>query len=61
MLGVASQLSKLWRNDRGSTGNQKTFKRDSGVFCIWLKFDYRNLEADVTSCVNGVTGIEFCV
>ena len=32
VLGVASQLSKLWRNDRGSTGNQKTFERDSGVF-----------------------------
>ena len=26
-LAVASQLSKLWRNDRGSTGKQKTFKR----------------------------------
>ena len=26
VLGVASQLSKLWRNDRGSTGKQKTFK-----------------------------------
>ena len=31
---VVSQLSKLWRNDSGSTGKQKTFKR--------------NLEADVT-------------
>ena len=34
VLGVASQLSKLWRNDRGSTDKQKTFKRDLGVFCI---------------------------
>ena len=24
-LAVASQLSKLWRNDRGSTDKQKTF------------------------------------
>ena len=31
-LAVASQLSKLWRNDKGSTGKQKTFKRDFGVF-----------------------------
>ena len=31
-LVVASQLSKLWRTDRGSTGKQKTFKRDFGVF-----------------------------
>ena len=33
----ASQLSKLWRNDRGSTGKQKTFKRDFGVFLYTLK------------------------
>ena len=32
VLSVASQLSKLWRNDRGSTGKQKTFKRDFRVF-----------------------------
>ena len=25
-LAVASQLSKLWRNDRGATGKPKTFK-----------------------------------
>ena len=31
-LAVASQLSKVWRNDRGSTGKLKTFKRGSGVF-----------------------------
>ena len=31
-LGVASQLSKLWQNDRRSTGKQKTCKRDFGVF-----------------------------
>ena len=31
-IAVASQLSKLWRNDRGSTCKQKTFKRDFGVF-----------------------------
>ena len=32
VLGCASQLSKVLRNDRGSTGKQKTFERDSGVF-----------------------------
>ena len=36
-LGVASQLSKLWRADRGSTGKQKTFKRDFGVFMYTSK------------------------
>ena len=32
-----SQLSKLWRNDRGSTGKQITFKRDFGVFFVYAK------------------------
>ena len=32
-----SQLSKLWRNDRGSTGKQKTFKRDFGVFFVYAQ------------------------
>ena len=36
-LAVRSQLSKLWRNDRGSTGKQKTFKRDFGVFLYTSK------------------------
>ena len=31
VLGVAPQLSKMWRNDRGSTGKQKIFKRDFKV------------------------------
>ena len=36
-LAVVSQLSKLWRNDRGPTGKQKTFKGDFGVFLYTLK------------------------
>ena len=30
-LGAASKLYKVWRNDSGSTGKQKTFKRDSNA------------------------------
>ena len=37
MLGVESQPLKLWRNDRGSTGKQKTFKRDSGVLFVYAQ------------------------
>ena len=37
VLGVASELSKLWRNDSGSTGKQKTFKRDFGGFLYTTK------------------------
>ena len=37
VLGVAPQLSNLWRNDRGSTGKQKTFKRDFWVFLFTSK------------------------
>ena len=32
LVGVAPQLSKLWRNDRGSSGKQKTFKGDFNFF-----------------------------
>ena len=32
VLGVASLLSKLWRNDSGSTGKQNMFKQDFSVF-----------------------------
>ena len=30
-----------------------------GSFCICTKCDLRNLEADVTSCVNRAAGIDF--
>ena len=36
-LGVASQLSNLWRNDRTSTDKQKTLKRDFGVFFVYTQ------------------------
>ena len=42
----------------GSTGKQKTLKRD---FCFFVFVVYLgNLEADVTSFVYGVTRIKFC-
>ena len=37
VLSVASHLSKLWGYDRGSTGKQKTFKRDFGVFFVYAQ------------------------
>ena len=37
VLGVASQLPKLWRNDRESTGKQKTFKRNFRVFLYYAQ------------------------
>ena len=43
VLGVVSYLSKLWRNDHGSTGKQKTFEQDFlGLFCIHQKWDLYN-------------------
>ena len=51
----------MWLNDSRSTGNRKTFKRDLKVFSIRQKWDKRNLEADVASCVNGVKRIDFFV
>ena len=32
VLGVASQMSKLWQNDMGSPGKPKPLKRDMWVF-----------------------------
>ena len=37
VLSVESQLIKLWRNDSGTTGKQKTFERDFWVFLYTLK------------------------
>ena len=37
VLGVVSQLPKLWRNDSGSTGKQKTLRRDFRVFVYMPK------------------------
>ena len=48
VLDVASQMSKLWRKDSGSTGKQKMYK----CFCY---------NPDVTSCINGDTRIEIFV
>ena len=39
--------------------NRKHLNKIFGSFCIRLKCDLRNLEADITSCVNGVAGIDF--
>ena len=55
LLGVVSQLLKLWRKDSGSTGKQKTFKRDFRVFL------YAQIAINVSSCVKGVTEIEILV
>ena len=60
LLGVASQLSNLRQICSGSSDKQKTFERDFFFFyCMCSKCDLHNLEADVTSCVNCVTGIDF--
>ena len=59
VLGVASQLSKLWRNDSGSTGKKKIFNKIFGSGSIRPKCHLRNLEADVTSCVSGVAGTDY--
>ena len=40
VLGVVSQLPKLWRNDSRSTGKQKTFKRDFRVFLYTPKMRF---------------------
>ena len=58
VLGVVSQLSKLWQNDSGSTGKRLRFL---GLFLYTQKCDQCNLEADVMLCVTGVPGIEFFV
>ena len=42
VLGVSSQLSKLWRNDRVSTGKQKKFRRNYGVFLYMPKMRLTN-------------------
>ena len=41
--------------------NRKHLNEIFGSFCMRQKCDKRNFEADVTSCVNGVTGIEIFV
>ena len=38
-LCVASQLSKLWRNDSGSTIKQSMFNQISGSVCIRPELD----------------------
>ena len=56
VLGVVSHLSKLWRNDHGYTGKQKNFEQDFlGLFVYTKNGIYIILEADVMSCVQGVT------
>ena len=52
VFGFASQLSKLWRNDSGSTGKQKT------VACDTFKTGITQYGGWRYACVNGVTGIE---
>ena len=37
VLDVVSQLYKVWQNDSGPTGKQKTFKQDFWVFLYTLK------------------------
>ena len=39
-LGFASQLSKWWGNDRGSTGKQNTLKQGFGVFLYTPKLQF---------------------
>ena len=41
--------------------NKKHLIQILGSFCIRQKCDKRNFEADVTSCVNGVTVIKILV
>ena len=38
VLGVASQLSNLWRNDSGYTGKQNMFKQDCWGFLYTPKY-----------------------
>ena len=61
VLGVVSQPSKMWRNDRNLVANRKHLNDIIGSVCIRPKCDLRFLKAVVSLCVNGVAGIEIFV
>ena len=57
---VIRHSSQIWGEmSMDQLANRKQLNKISGIFSIRLKCDSRNLEADVTSCVNGVTRIDF--